>query len=169
MKILQNIQGRVWRLGDNINTDMIHPSQFFSLDEATLKQGILEGMERLQKGGKPVDKVKDLVIVAGKNFGCGSSRESSVRALFASGVKAIVAASFARIFYRSLVNRGIVPVVCQKTHGQAKNGDRIELRMDETCIVLNASEKIPFDPFDPHIRKILENGGLIPYMEKNLP
>ena len=165
MKKFQNIQGRVWRLGDNINTDMIHPSQYFSLDEATLKNGIKEGMARLQKGGTPVDGVKDLVIVAGKNFGCGSSRESSVRALFASGVKAIVAQSFARIFYRSLVNRGIVPIVCKKAHEYATDGDGIEIHMDEQCILLNDSEKIPFIPFDLHIKNILECGGLIPYME----
>ncbi len=168
-EISGNIQGKVWLLGDNINTDLIHPSTYFSLEQDTLKQGISKGMGLLHKKAAPEEPIHDLVIVAGKNFGCGSSRESSVRALYATGVKAIIARSFARIFYRSLVNRGIAPIICPDCHDRATDGDPIEIRMDRQCVVINKTEEIPFQPFDPHIQKILEKGGLIAYLEDERP
>jgi len=161
-----NISGRVWLLGDNINTDLIHPPSCFSLDELRMKHGLHVGMERLEMKADLDDARDGLVIVAGENFGCGSSRESSVRSLFAFGIKAILAKSFARIFYRSLVNRGIAPIVCRELHERVKDGDRVRISMDKQRIVLGNSEEIPFDPFDPHINKILAYGGLIAYLKK---
>jgi len=162
-----HISGRVWRLGNHVNTDLLHPPSWFSLDEEKMKNGLRVGMKRLEREVVPGDSGDELVIiVAGENFGCGSSRETSVRALFAIGVKAIVAQSFARIFYRSLVNRGIAPLVCRELHDRITDGDLIRIIMDNQCIVLNNSEQISFDPFDPHIKKILACGGLIPYLKK---
>jgi 3-isopropylmalate/(R)-2-methylmalate dehydratase small subunit len=165
MNALRDVKGRAWVLGDNINTDLIHPPAFFSLDEETLKQGIRIGMERIGSDQGLEPSVAGLVIVAGENFGCGSSRESSVRALFASGVRAIVAKSFGRIFYRSLVNRGIAPVICHDVQDKVSDQDPIEIRMEQQLIVVNDSVKFPFVPFDTHVKKILACGGLIPYME----
>jgi len=105
------------------------------------------------------------VIVAGENFGCGSSRETSVRALSAFGIKAIVAKSFARIFYRSLVNCGIVPIVCEELHDHVSDGDLIHILFDKHSIILANKNHIPFPPLDPHTKKILECGGLISYLK----
>ena len=136
MDMGRNISGRVWLLGDHINTDLIHPPSCFSLDETKIKNGLRVGMERLDRQVSPDDTQDDLVIVAGENFGCGSSRETSVRALFASGVRAIVAKSFARIFYRSLVNRGIAPLVCSKIQDRVVDGDPIQISMADHHIIL---------------------------------
>ncbi len=162
----KNISGRVWLLGDNINTDLIHPPSCFSLDEDKLKNGLQVGMDRLEMKGDRKNAGDGLVIMAGENFGCGSSRESSVRALFAFGIKAIVAKSFARIFYRSLVNRGIAPIVCREVQDKISDGDMIHISMNEQSIVLSNKEHVPFDPFDRHIKKILACGGLISYLKK---
>ena len=123
------------------------------------------GMKRLDRAETPGESHDELIIVAGENFGCGSSRETSVRALFAIGVKAIVAQSFARIFYRRLVNRGIMPLVSRELYARISDGDLIRIIPDNQCIVLNDSGQIPFEPFDPHIEKILACGGLIPYLK----
>ncbi len=168
MNTNKNISGRVWLLGDHINTDLIHPPSCFSLDETKMKNGLRVGMERLNMKIDPDDDNEDLVIVAGDNFGCGSSRETSVRALFAFGVKAIVAKSFARIFYRSLVNRGIAPLICRKAHDNAADGDMIKILIDKQQIIPDNNKPIPFIPFDPHIKKILECGGLISYLKREL-
>ena len=165
MDIHENITGRVWRLGDHINTDLLHPPSCFSLDETRMKNGLLVGMDRLDLRLQEDASGQDLVIVAGENFGCGSSRETSVRALSTFGVRAIIAESFARIFYRSLVNRGIIPLVCEKIQDQVKDRDPIRILMDKQHIVLDNSKPIPFEPFDPHIKKILECGGLISYLK----
>ncbi len=165
MNINKDISGKVWLLGDHVNTDLIHPPSCFSLNEDKMKKGLLVGMERLKRKMDPAIPSENLVIVAGENFGCGSSRETSVRALFASGIRAIVAASFARIFYRSLVNCGIVPIVCEELHNNVSDGDLIHIILDKQSIILENKNQIPFSPLDPHIKKILECGGLISYLK----
>ena len=162
----KTISGRVWLLGDHVNTDLIHPPSCFSLDETKMKNGLRVGMERLDRKADPDDARDDLVIVAGENFGCGSSRETSVRALFAFGVRAIVAKSFARIFYRSLVNRGIAPLVCREVQEKVADGDQIQISIDKHHIISSNNDHVPFAPFDPHIKKILECGGLISYLKR---
>ncbi|SPD73201.1 3-isopropylmalate dehydratase small subunit 1 [uncultured Desulfobacterium sp.] len=162
------ISGRVWRLGDNINTDLIHPPSCFSLDEDKIKAGIYVGMNRLERHDNSPFPAWDLIIVAGENFGCGSSRETSVRALFSLGVRAIVAKSFARIFYRSLVNRGIAPIECSSIYSSVSDGDMITVSMSEGHIRLENTTYIQFAPLDPHIKKILECGGLVSYLKREL-
>ena len=165
MNINKDISGRVWLLGDHVNTDLIHPPSCFSLDEDKMKNGLLVGMERLERKMDQAASPESLVIVAGENYGCGSSRETSVRALFAFGVKAIVAKSFARIFYRSLVNRGIIPIACEELHDKVSDGDLIHIIFDKQSIIPANKNHISFPPLDPHIKKILECGGLIPYLK----
>ena len=162
----KSISGSVWLLGDHVNTDLIHPPSCFTLDETKMKNGLRVGMERLDMRADRDDDQDGLVIVAGENFGCGSSRETSVRALFAFGVRAIVAKSFARIFYRSLVNRGIAPLVCREIQDKVADGDQIRTFIDKHHIILSNNEHVPFAPFDPHMKKILECGGLISYLKR---
>jgi 3-isopropylmalate dehydratase small subunit len=160
------ISGRVWKLGDHVNTDVLHPSSYFSLDAERVEEGIKEGMERLGTVLKGKSLEDALIIVAGQNFGCGSSRETSVRGLRTFGVRGVVAASFARISMRSLVNLGIPTVECREIQSLVRDGDRIHLNFKEGWIELEGGKCISFSPLDLHVKKILEAGGLIPYFRR---
>lgn len=158
------ISGTVWRLGDHVNTDLLHPPAYFSLDQGRMKEGLREGMERLKTGLKDTNPAVGLVIVAGKNFGCGSSRETSVRSLRLMGVRAVVAQSFARIFYRSLANLGIPPVEAAGVYDVVQDGDPIRVSFEDGIIELSGQRRLTMVPLDPHIERILASGGLIPYL-----
>lgn len=166
MALSATISGTVWRLGDHVNTDLLHPPAFFSLDRERMADGLREGMGRLgaRLGAGALDG--GLVILAGENFGCGSSRETSVRSLVLCRVQAVVAKSFARIFYRSLVNLGIPPVECTLVPHDVSDGDRIQIFLDEGFIKLGDGRRYPVSPFDRHIERILACGGLIPYLRE---
>ena len=160
--------GQVWKLGDHVNTDLLHPPSYFSLDEVRVKEGLFEGAGRI---GVPMDgdsKTCRRVIVAGENFGCGSSRETSVWALKLGGIKAVLAKSFARIFYRSLANQGIPPLICNGIHDAAKNGDMIRISIEKGFAELADKMRFPIKPMDTHIKNILMYGGLIPYLKERL-
>jgi 3-isopropylmalate dehydratase small subunit len=160
------IAGTAWKLGDHVNTDILHPSEYFSLDAGRMQEGLREGMQRLKPDFLGDDIDHGLVIVAGENFGCGSSRETSVRSLRLCGVRAIVAQSFARIFYRSLANLGIPPLACTGIQDWVKNGDPVLISLADGFIELGDKRRCAFSPIDPHIRRILECGGLIQYLRR---
>lgn len=166
MGLPKRITGRVWKLGDHINTDILHPSPYFSLDETRVKEGLVEGMERLGTNAKRDSSDEGILIVAGENFGCGSSRETSVRGLRSFGVRGVVAASFARIFFRSLTNLGLPALECRDIQERVKDGDSVLLSIDEGWVELADKRRFPFSPIDTHIKKILEAGGLIPYLQR---
>jgi 3-isopropylmalate/(R)-2-methylmalate dehydratase small subunit len=159
----ETISGRVWKLGDHVNTDILHPSSYFSLDEKRVKEGVGKWIEgNLIKK----DSNESLVIVAGENFGCGSSRETSVRGLRSFGVKGVIAASFARIFMRSLTSLGIPAFECQEIQNWVRDGDSIHISWRDGLIELKHGRRFQFSPIDRHIKKILEAGGLIPYLRR---
>jgi 3-isopropylmalate/(R)-2-methylmalate dehydratase small subunit len=160
------ISGMVWKVGDHVNTDILHPPAYFSLDEGRMQEGLRAGMERLNAGLPGDDSTDGLVIVAGENFGCGSSRETSVRSLRICGVRAVIAHSFARIFYRSLANLGIPPLECNAIQEWVQNGDILRISLAEGFIELGDARRFPFPPLDPHIERIVECGGLIPYLRR---
>lgn len=167
--ILQEvITGRVWRLGDHVNTDLLHPPSYFSLDVSRVEEGLREGMRRLGADLRGEHTGEGLVIVAGENLGCGSSRESSVRALRIGGVKAAVVSSFARIFYRNLANLGIPPVEYGGLHDWVRDGDLIRISIRDGIIELDNARRFPIPPFDRHIEEILACGGLVPYLRRIL-
>ena len=155
------IQGRTWKFPDNIDTDVIIPGRYlrtFSLDE--LASHVMEGVRT-----DFADKVaKGDIIVAGKNFGCGSSREQAPRALKHAGISAIIAKSFARIFYRNAINIGL-PVIIADI--KAKEGDTLKIDL-EKGIIENKSTRETFRirPFDDFILGILEDGGLVEHYLK---
>jgi len=166
MGLQEIISGRVWKLGDHVNTDVLHPSSYFSLDSERVEEGVKEGMGRLGADLKRKSLEDGLIIVAGENFGCGSSRETSVRGLRNFGVRGVVAASFARIFMRSLFNLGISALACREIQSLVRDGDRIHLNLKDGWIELEGGKCISFSPLDLHVKKILEAGGLIPYLRR---
>lgn len=173
MTIEKIIEARAWKLGDNVNTDILHPPEFFSQGLERLTAGIAEGIARLEDGKLEGNAAgAELVIVGGRNFGCGSSRESTVRALKAYGVKAILAESFARIFFRSLVNLCVPPLVCPGVCTLVKNGDLVRISMPvlggEMTVDAKGRGSLAILPLDPHEEKILDQGGLIAYLEGGL-
>ena len=168
MGLQEVITGRVWRLGDHVNTDILHPPSYFSLDGSKVEEGLREGMQRLGADLRGEYAGDGLVIVAGENMGCGSSRETSVRALCIGGVKAVVASSFARIFYRNLANLGIPPLECRGIQDWVKDGDLIRISIKDGFIELDDARRFPISPLDHHIERILECGGLVPYLRRIL-
>lgn len=158
------ITGKVIVVGDNIDTDQIYPGAYLALtDPEEIGTHCLEGVSadiapNFPQGG---------IVVAGRNFGCGSSREHAPIALLAMGAKAVLADSFARIFYRNAVNLGLVPIVCPGISGRTKAGMTVTLDLDEgTVTILETGEVMPCDKLGEQQRMILEAGGIKPLMRK---
>ena len=154
---------RVWKFGDNIDTDAIIPGRFLVLnDPADLAAHAFEGTCELFAGQvRPED-----IVVGGRNFGCGSSREHAPLALLGAGVRVIVAQSFARIFYRNAVNVGLLPLVCADADKIA-DGSTISVDLAKGIIrTPDASYRAEPVPF--FLQAIIDAGGLVSYA-KNLP
>ncbi|KZX15060.1 2,3-dimethylmalate dehydratase small subunit [Methanobrevibacter cuticularis] len=150
------IKGKIWRFGDDIDTDVIIPGRYLkTFDPKDLAAHVLEG-ERLDFSSK-VNKGD--IILAGSNFGCGSSREQAPVAIKHSGVDAVVAKSFARIFYRNAINIGL-PVIISDL--EADEGDIIEINLEGGVIINNSTGKtFKIAPFKKFLLKILQDGGLV--------
>jgi len=158
-------KGRVWKYGDNVNTDVIFPGKYtYSiLDPEEMARHALEDLDPdFAQKVKPGD-----VIIAGRNFGCGSSREQAATCLKYAGVQAVVAKSFARIFFRNAINQGLPVLQSEEAVDSIENGDEIEI--DITLgKVKTARGDFSFPPFSESVMGILEAGGLIPYTKKKL-
>jgi len=156
----------VWKFGDDVNTDLIIPGRHLgSYDPAHLAKHAMEGLSSgFASEVKPGD-----IIVAGSNFGCGSSREQAVIALRSSGVSAIVAASFARIFYRNAVNLGLHVFVSGDAQKVFEDGDRASLDPESlTMTSAGGSKKASIEPVPEHVTSILRSGGLVPHIRSRL-
>lgn len=159
---MKQIQGKVLKFGDNINTDIISPPQYMELD---IPQASLHAMEAVDP-----DFVKHLqpgdILVAGKNFGSGSSRETSPLTLKYLGVGAIVTEFFARIFYRNAINVGIPVVECPEA-GKISAGDVIRVRLEDGIIYNETkNETYQCSKLPAHILRIMEDGGLKAQLKK---
>jgi 3-isopropylmalate/(R)-2-methylmalate dehydratase small subunit len=159
------IQGKVWAYGDDVNTDVIFPGKYtYTIQEpAAMADHALEDLdpsfrERVQSGD---------IIVAGKNWGCGSSREQAVICLKEIGVGAIVAASFARIYYRNCINNALPAIICPEMVGNVQKGDILKVDLDNGVIVATDDE-YHFSPMPAVVRQIFEHGGLIEYTRHRL-
>ena len=154
---MENAIGTVFRYGDNVDTDVIIPARY--LNSSDPKELATHCMEDIDK-----DFVKNVkegdIIVANKNFGCGSSREQAPGVLKALGVQAVVAKSFARIFYRNAINIGLPVIVCKDLPDDVKTGDTMELSMSDGTAHANGKTysctKLP-----EYMQNILNQGGLI--------
>lgn len=160
---MSQISGKVWCFGDNIDTDLIIAARYLNTSNPEeLAKHVMEDADP-----EFVKKVKaGDIIVAGENFGCGSSREHAPIALKAAGVSAVVAKSFARIFYRNAFNTGLPIFELSKT-GEIKEGDTIAISM-ENGEIKNGAKIYRFTPIPPFMQELLDCGGLMNYAKKEI-
>ena len=153
------IKGKVWKFRDDVNTDEIIPARYLNTtDERELAAHCMEDID----AGFAKKVKKGDIVAAGKNFGCGSSREQPALGLKAVGVQAIVARSFARIFYRAAINQGLLLVECPDAVEAFKEGDKIELDAKAGQIKVG-QQTLTFPKLPAEILAISEAGGLLPY------
>jgi 3-isopropylmalate/(R)-2-methylmalate dehydratase small subunit len=159
-------KGKAHKVGANIDTDAIIPARFLvTTDEAELGAQCMAGheenwVERVSPGD---------IMVAGPNFGCGSSREHAPIAIKGAGIPVVVAHSFARIFYRNAFNMGLILMEVGDDVEKISDGDELEVDADEGVVKnLTAGETIKGRPVPPFMQEILESGGLVGYVKKRL-
>jgi len=159
------IKGKVFKIGNDIDTDQIYPGRYLYLTSP--EEMAVHVMEDSVSNFYKKIAVEDWVIVAGKNFGCGSSREHAPRAILYSGIKAIVAESFGRIFYRNAINVGLPVLKCPDIIKKVHQSDLIKINLQDGLITLyNPERKISTEKYPPQLLSILKSGGLIPYLKK---
>ncbi len=159
------LRGRVAaRLGDNIDTDLIYPGRFLNItDREKTAEHLFElAYPEIRSRIRPGD-----FLVAGKNFGCGSSREQATAAIKYAGVGAVIAAGFARIFFRNSINLGLPAVVSPEAAAALVEGDEVELDLTGGTVTrLNTGEVFRAAPLDPRAAELLAAGGLVPFLKK---
>ena len=153
---------RIWKLGDNINTDVIIPGRYnVTTDRAQLARHCL--CEVLPAFAQQV-QVGD-VLMAGHNFGCGSSREHAPSSILGCGVQVVVARSFARIFYRNAVNIGLPVLICEEAVLASEDGQSIAVDLTTGRIHNLTTDQVwQSEPLDPFVARIVEAGGIIEYI-----
>ena len=157
--------GRVWKYGDGVNTDVIFPGKYtYTItDPAEMAHHALEDLDpTFAANVQPGD-----VIVAGKNWGNGSSREQAAVCLTAAGVRAVVAVSFARIWYRNAINNGLLALTCPEAVAALNNGDAVEIDL-QAGLIKSETGAFSFPSFAPSVQAIITDGGLIPHLKKTL-
>ncbi|MBP7707277.1 MAG: 3-isopropylmalate dehydratase small subunit [Candidatus Aminicenantes bacterium] len=158
-------QGKVWRYGDDVNTDVIFPGRY-TYQIMPPEEMAKHAMEDLDPGFAAAVKPGD-VVVAGKNFGCGSSREQAAACLKAAGVQAVVARSFARIYFRNAINLGLAVLQCDEAVDALATGDTAEVDFAKGEI-RSSKGTFRFLPLPEAVIGIIEAGGLLAYTQKKL-
>ena len=157
---------RVWKYGDNVNTDVIFPGKYtytVSHDPGELARHALEDLDPgFADGVRPGD-----VIVAGRNWGNGSSREQAVTCLVAAGVRAVIARSFARIYYRNAINNGLLVIACPEVVDVVDTGTLIAMDLAAHRLYV-ANQAYSFPALPEQVREIVAAGGIIPYLQRQL-
>ncbi len=160
------LKGKVHKFGDDINTDEILPARYlYTTDTAELARHAMEDADpefvgKLRAGD---------FIVAGKNFGCGSSREHAPIALKAAGVAAVIAHSFARIFYRNAFDMGLPILECPEAAAELKDGAEISVNLDTGAVIdLGTGRRYASQPIPPFMQELLADGGLMAHLKKRL-
>ena len=160
-----SIKGRVWKYGDDVNTDVIFPGKYTYTvnDPAQMGEHALEDLDpEFRFKVQPGD-----VVVAGKNFGCGSSREQAVVCLVTKKVGAVIAKSVARIYYRNCINNALPALTCVEAVEALESGDEVEVDL-EAGEIRSAKGTFAFPPLPEAVMGIFEAGGLIPYTRRRL-
>ena len=157
-------QGHVFKYGDNVDTDVIIPARYLnSSDPADLAAHCMEDIDKeFVKNVKQGD-----IIVANKNFGCGSSREHAPIAIKASGVSCVIAETFARIFYRNAINIGLPIIECPEAAKAIADGDEVSVNFD-TGVITDVTKNVSYQgqAFPPFMQKIISAGGLVSYINE---
>ena len=160
------VTGNALKFGDNIDTDVILPGKYLVLtDPHELAKHAMEGLD----ADFPAKAKKGVVLVGGKNFGCGSSREQAPLALKYSGVKCVLAESFARIFFRNAINIGLPVIECRGISAAVDNGDEVTVDFEGGTIQdVTKGRSFQVAKLPPFILEILEDGGLIEYLRREM-
>jgi len=166
------IKGKVWKFGNNVNTDEIIPAKYLNLSDAEeLAKYCMAGISKSRRGDDEEFSKKICrgdVIVAGENFGCGSSREHAPLALKASGISCVIALSFARIFFRNSINIGLPILECRNA-GKIHNGDVVKIDLvNGTIDDLTQKRVYRTSSFPSFMQEIINAGGLMNYVAKKI-
>ena len=158
------IRGKVWKFGDHVDTDVIIPARYLNAPEPSeLAKHCMEDIDSSFAGSVQAGDI----MVGGWNFGCGSSREHAPVAIQASGITCVIAASFARIFYRNSINIGFPILECPEASEAIKAGDIVTVDTETGKITDETTGQVfEAKPFPPFIQKIVERGGLLPYLKE---
>jgi 3-isopropylmalate/(R)-2-methylmalate dehydratase small subunit len=158
------IGGPAITFGENVNTDVIIPGRYLvSIDPAELAEHAFEPL-----GPEVQQRLRSSkVVVAGRNFGCGSAREQAATCLIGAGITAVLAASFSRVFFRNAINTGLLAIECPDAAAAIGNGDEVQIDPDRGVVHANCIE-YGFPPYPAGLRAILADGGLIPHLMKNM-
>jgi 3-isopropylmalate/(R)-2-methylmalate dehydratase small subunit len=160
------LSGTVWKYGDNVDTDVIIPARY--LNVSTPEELARHCMEDIDPGFASAVQPGD-VIVAGENFGCGSSREHAPLAIRGAGVSCVIAMSFARIFYRNAINVGLPILECREAVKGTEQGDQLAIDLRAGTIANQRTGcTYQMSPFPPFIMDIIQAGGLVPYTQERL-
>ncbi len=158
------VSGKVFKYGDNVDTDVIIPARYLNVsDPVELASHCMEDIDLdFVKNVKPGD-----IMVAGKNFGCGSSREHAPIAIKQSGISVVIARTYARIFYRNAINTGLAIIECDEAVDGINAGDDVEVDFD-TGVITNKTKNETYkgQPFPAFIQGIISAGGLLKYMNE---
>ena len=159
------MQGKVWKFGDNIDTDLIIAARYLNTSEPkelakyVMEDADPEFVSKMSEGD---------IIVAGENFGCGSSREHAPIALKAAGINAIIAPTFARIFYRNAFNMGL-PIFELAESAEINEGDTVRVDMDEGVVInVTQAKTYKFTPIPEFMQELVDAGGLIEFAKKEI-
>ncbi|MDX9745457.1 MAG: 3-isopropylmalate dehydratase small subunit [Syntrophales bacterium] len=162
---MMKFQGKIWKFGDNIDTDAIIPARYLNTtDHASLASHCMEDADPdFPKKVKPGD-----IIVAGENFGCGSSREHAPIAIKAAGVACVIAKSFARIFYRNAFNMGLPIFESKELYGKVEEGAVVSVNGDTGLITISGAEdeSLKITPIPPFMQELIADGGLLNHIMK---
>ncbi len=158
------VEGRVHKFGDHIDTDVIIPGRYLTLlDPKELATHCMEGVDPdFPQRVRPGD-----ILVAGRNFGAGSSREHAVLALKGLGIAAVVAKAFARIFYRNAINLALPALACPEAVDAVNDGDIVRIDLDRGTVEISG-RTFTAVPFPPALQALVSEGGLIPYVRRRL-
>jgi len=157
-------KGKVWKFKDDVNTDEIIPARY--LNTSIPSELVKHVMEDIDPNFVKKMKAGD-IIVAGKNFGCGSSREHAPLAIKSAGISCIVAKSFARIFYRNSFNIGLPIIENEEVVERVKTGDELEINIEKGLIKnLTTNEQFKINPYPEFMQKLVQSGGLINFVKK---
>ena len=159
------MNGKSWKYGDNVNTDEIIPARYLNTtDEKELASHCMEDIDK--------DFVKKAsegdIIVAGDNFGCGSSREHAPISIKALGISCVIAKSFARIFFRNAINIGLPIFESEEAGAEISDGDNVKVDINSSTITnLTTNKEYSFTPFADEMKDIIQAGGLMEYTKAN--